>query len=120
MRSFAYKSFIILLLISFFLPWTASGAVIEIRNPLKAENFLELLDAIIDFIAYYLAPPIAVIMIIVAGFHFVTAIGDPEKINTAKRIILWVLIGLLVILSAEALIEFFKQVFWEQPPPPTP
>jgi len=49
-------------------------------------------------------------MIIVAGYYFVTAAGDPEKIQTAKRIILWTLIGLLVLFCATGLIELLKTV----------
>jgi len=50
-------------------------------------------------------------MIIVAGFYFITATGDPAKIDTAKKIILWTLIGLLVVISAKGLIALFKEIF---------
>ena len=102
---------VFLLLISFLLPM-ASGAV-AIPNPLRAQNFTELLNMIINFI-FYLALGIAPIMIIVAGFFFITAQGEPEKIMTAKRIILWVSIGLIVVFCAKGLIQLFKQFFGVQ------
>ena len=112
MKSYLSKLLIFLVLISFCLPLTVEG--IRIENPLEYESFEELVDAIITFLAFRLGPPIAVIMILVAGFYFITAAGDPEKVNTAKRIILWTLIGLLVIFCAKGLITLFKEVFLEE------
>ena len=108
MKIYLPKLLIILLLSSFFLPLISEA--ITIPNPLEANSFTELLNAIIDFI-FYLALGIAPIMIIVAGFFFITAQGDPEKINTAKRIILWVLIGLIIVLCAKGLIKLFGDIF---------
>jgi len=108
MRLRLSKLLIILLLSSFFLPLTSEA--VTIPNPLKAQSFTQLLEAIIDFI-FYLALGIAPIMIIVAGFFFITAQGEPEKIQTAKRIILWVLIGLIVVFCAKGLIKLFGEIF---------
>ena len=83
---------------------------IQIDNPLKYNTFQKLIEAIIKFLAFQLGPAVAAIMIIVAGYYFVTAAGDPEKIQTAKRIILWTLIGLLVLFCATGLIELLKTV----------
>ena len=64
----------------------AEATTVRIPNPLIHESFTSLLDAIITFLAFYLGPPIATIMLIVAGFYFVTAAGDPAKIEKAKKI----------------------------------
>lgn len=98
-----------LLLFSFLIPLTAKGVVI-IENPLEADSFADLISNIIWFIQKIATVGIAPIMIIVAGFYFVTAAGDPEKINTAKKMILWTLVGLLIILSAGGLITFIKKI----------
>jgi len=50
------------------------------------------------------------IMILVAGFFFITAQGEPEKILKAKKIVLWSLIGLLVITSAKGLTALFAEI----------
>ena len=102
------KLLISLLLISFFVPLI--GGAVTIPNPLKAQNFTQLLEAIIDFI-FYLALGITPIMIIVSGFFFITAQGEPEKIQTAKKIILWALIGLLVVFSAKGLVKLLESIF---------
>jgi len=113
MRKFLIKAFIPLSLLVYLFPLSAQA--IEIKNPLKWNSFTELLNAVINFL-FYLTIGIAPIMIIVAGFYFVTAQGKPEKINTAKKIILWILIGLLVVIGAKGLIALFGQIFGVQTP----
>lgn len=81
-----------------------------INNPLKADTFAKLIDAIINII-FMLAIAIAPIMFVIAGFYFITAVGEPEKINTAKKIILWTFIGLLVVISAKGFIMLFGKIF---------
>ncbi|MBI2637521.1 MAG: hypothetical protein HYW88_01345 [Candidatus Sungbacteria bacterium] len=49
--------------------------------------------------------PIAVIMILFAGFTYMTAGGNPEKVKLAHRIFVWSLVGLAVLLVAENLVE---------------
>ena len=88
----------------------AGAEPISIPNPLVHGSFESLLEAIIDYLAFGLAPYVAAIMLIVAGFYFVTAAGDPEKIQKAKKIILWTLIGLLVLFCAKGLVMLLEQV----------
>ncbi len=96
-------TFLSLLLIPFI-----AGAV-SIPNPIGAENFTDLIDKITNFI-FVLALAIAPIMIIVAGFMFVLAQGEPDKIKQAKDMILWVLIGLLVVFAAKGIIQLFQEI----------
>lgn len=94
----------------------AAGAI-EIENPIQAQDFTELLNRIIDII-FYLSLAIAPLMLIVAGFYFVTAEGEPKKIDTAKNIIKWVLIGLLVIFCSKGIIDLIDKSIFEGTPPP--
>lgn len=103
------KKILLFVLIGLILPVICLGQVIKIENPLEAETFEELIDSIINFILK-IAIVIAPIMIIVSGFYFVTAAGDPEKIKTAKRIILYTMIGLIIVILAEGLISMLGEV----------
>lgn len=38
----------------------------------------------------------AVIMFIVAGFHFFTAEGDPDKAKEARQFVIWGVVGIIV------------------------
>ena len=103
----------LILLIVVLTPLTVEGVTID--NPIEAETFAQLIDAIINII-FMLAIAIAPIMFIISGFYFITAVGDMEKINTAKRIILWTLIGLLVVMSAKGFIMLFGEIFGVETP----
>ena len=57
-------------------------------------------------IAYFVAGIMAVIVIILAGFSFVTSGNDPGAVTKAKNAILYAVIGLVVILSAFVVTQF--------------
>lgn len=107
MRLHFFKLLIILLLSSFFLPLISEA--VSIPNPIESQSFFELLNKIIDFI-FTISIPITALMIIIAGFYFITAQGEPEKIQTAKRIITWALIGFLIVLCAKGLVQLLGQI----------
>jgi len=113
MESYFSKILILFLLVSFLIPYTVEG--IKIENPLKVKNFWELLGKIIDFL-FYISLAIVPMVIIIAGYYFITAAGEPEKINTAKKIILWALIGFLVIMCAKGLINLLAEIFEVEEP----
>ena len=58
-----------------------------------------------------LAIPTGTVFIIIAGFLFVTAGGDPGKLQTAKSTLVWTLIGLAVAIGAWTLAVAFKTFF---------
>jgi hypothetical protein len=72
-------------------------------------DFMQVLDNIANWL-WAILMAVAAIFIIVAGFHFVTAQGDPEKINLAKRFLLYALIGALVGSLARALVMLVSRI----------
>ena len=87
----------------------AGGGGFGLENPLRYSNLGDLIDAIVNFL-FQISLIIAPLFIIIAGFYFVTAAGDPQKIETAKRIILYTLIGLLVIITSKGIIALVKKI----------
>jgi len=49
---------------------------------------------------------IAVIMVIIGGFHYMTSQGSPEKVQKGKNTILYGIIGMVIVLSAFAIVNF--------------
>lgn len=49
---------------------------------------------------------IAVIMIIVGGLKYVTSSGDPQAISSAKKTIIYAIIGLVVVIFAQLIVQF--------------
>jgi len=98
----------ILIFFSFLVFGNHTGAI-TINNPLSYNTFGELMNAIIDFI-FNIALVVAPMIIIIAGFYFVTAAGDIDKIQRAKDMIWWTVIGFIIILLAKGLIHVLEEV----------
>ena len=49
---------------------------------------------------------VAVIMIIVGGFQYISSGGDSNKISTAKNTIMYAIIGLVVVALAQFIVQF--------------
>ena len=100
------KYFTLLFLISLvamaIIPGTLNAGIVEIDNPLATEDFEVIIDNIINFI-FNIAVVLAPLMIIIAGFLFVTAGGNLEQIKRAKNIIIWTSVGFFVILLARGI-----------------
>ena len=73
---------------------------IVIKNPFKADNINELIEVLIDDILIPVGGVIAVLMIMWAGFLYVTARGKPDKIKTANQALLWAVVGAGILLGA--------------------
>lgn len=56
-------------------------------------------------IVFGAAAAVAVLMIVVMAFILVTAEGQPEKISRVKKAIIYTLVGLTIVLSADLIIQ---------------
>lgn len=71
-------------------------------NPIQADSIQALVANILDIVVK-VGAPIVVFFLIYVGFLFVTAQGNSEKLNDAKRALLWTFIGGLILLGAQGL-----------------
>lgn len=71
-------------------------------NPINA-----FLYKVIDFLMA-VGGGLGVVFLVLAGFYFVTARGDDRKIEKARTMVLWVIIGIAVVLLA----EYFIGLVW--------
>lgn len=97
-----FSIFLFSLLVPFF------TKAITFNPPFTTKSFEELIDAIVNFI-FLVAMVITPIMIIVAAYFFLTSGGNSEKISTAKRIIFWTFIGLIIVFLARGIIAVIEQ-----------
>ena len=67
-------------------------------NPIKFPNLSSFLLAIINVVIQYGAI-LVVFFIVFAGFKFVTAQGNSEKISEARKMLTWVVVGAFVLLG---------------------
>lgn len=104
--------FVGLIFLTIFLPVTVYGAAgdnnggdennttITLDNPLgnKVNNLPSFIYMILD-IVFQIGAVFAVLAIIYVGFMFVSARGDPTKLETARRAFLWTVIGIALLLG---------------------
>ena len=87
------------------LPLATFAQTVVITNPISSagDNFIAILASLLRNVVMPIAAVLVVLFIIYAGFTFLTAQGNPKKIEDAKQRILWALIGAGILLGAEAI-----------------
>ena len=106
------KAFLPILIISLLFLFGNSLMVqgIELVNPLgNNSTFEQVLGAITKFI-FDIGMVLAPVMLIIAGLLFVTSAGDPKRVETAKHIALYTIIGLAVLLLASGLVKVLESI----------
>ena len=78
-----------------------------IVNPTSIDNIQEFIVALIN-IVLLIGVPIVTLAIIYSGFLFVQASGNSEKLGTAKKALLYSVIGAALLLGAFVLAEAIK------------
>jgi len=73
---------------------------IIIENPFKQNTLKGLIETIINDILIPIGGVVAVLMIMYAGFLFVTARGNEGQISKAKQALLYAVIGAAILLGA--------------------
>ena len=82
---------------------TNTGAPVTLINPLKAGASLEsFLGDILSFVIR-IGTIVVILMLVFVGYKFVEAQGAPGKIEEARKMLLWTVIGALVLLGAQAI-----------------
>ena len=87
-----------------------AAATSTITNPLTVDSLAGFVRLIAQFV-FNLSVWVAPIMYIIAGFYYLTAAGEPEKIKTAKKVFIYTSIGLVIVFAAGGLIRLFEEVF---------
>lgn len=80
---------------------------VTLNNPLRVDSLEALLVAILN-IFITLMIPVIVFFIILAGFKYVTAQGNPGRIEEATTTFTYAVIGGVLILAAVAIAEIIR------------
>jgi len=76
----------------------------QFPNPIEADTIEELVATLLRAIVM-LVTPFVVLFLMYAGWLFVTASGNEEKLTKAKTTFFWTLVGGVVVLGALAIAE---------------
>jgi hypothetical protein len=69
------------------------------------DNAGDLIIKYVNFVLPYLTLA-AFVGIVVAGFMYVTAFGNDEQMGKAKKILIWSIVGLLLVIASYAIVQF--------------
>ncbi|TSC89909.1 MAG: hypothetical protein G01um10143_399 [Parcubacteria group bacterium Gr01-1014_3] len=83
-------------------PGSDSTDASELPNPLSVGSITELLDKIIRGLLV-IAIPIVTIMVLYGAFMIMSSAGDPGKIETGKKTILYAAIGFAILLVSNGI-----------------
>lgn len=85
---------------------TAQNAVVcstDGKDPISGSNGI--LKKITNLIAL-LAGVVAVILVVISGFQFITSGGDPGKVASARSALIGALVGVVIVVAAQAILVF--------------
>ncbi|MEK7514588.1 MAG: hypothetical protein AAB587_02090 [Patescibacteria group bacterium] len=85
-------------------------AQVRIQNPLRSgvDSLGAFVQVLTNDIVLPVGSVIVVLMIIYSGFLFVTAQGNPTKIETARSAFFWSAVGALVLLGSWSIAQVIK------------
>lgn len=91
------------------------AAGLNIENPLgETSDINTLVKNIINFLII-LAVPITAILVVYAGFLYITSAGNDEKVKTAQKALIWAIIGFAIILVASSVPVIIEKFLSEEP-----
>jgi heme/copper-type cytochrome/quinol oxidase subunit 2 len=80
----------------------AADVGIKLVSPIQAKSTAEVLKAFFDILVQIGAVAVT-LAVVYAGFLFVAAQGNPEKLNQARKTLFYTIIGALVLLGAQVI-----------------
>lgn len=76
----------------------------------QQDSFEKIIGIIVNTLLYVLGA-VAVLVIIIAGILYTTSGGDPALVTKAKNTLLYAVVGLVVVISAYAIVNFVLDRF---------
>src|SRR4051812_16443335 len=78
-----------------------------LQNPLGTDDFIVVLNKVIDFMIY-VAIPVCTIMVLTGAYKLATSAGDPAKVKEGRDTILYAAGGFIVVILAKGVAGFVQ------------
>lgn len=87
----------------------AATVSVDVLNPIATSDFSVLLT---NFLKWLLsvAGALALLALIIGGIFYVTSAGNDQRVETAKKMITWTLLGLILILASYSIITIIDRL----------
>jgi len=89
--------------------WNEPNNAYCVCSPIHSTTLEELLESVINYI-FWFATAITPIMVVFAGFLFLTSGGSMEKVAQAKRIMIYTVVGYGIVLFSRGLISILAEI----------
>ncbi len=97
---------LLIAIVYFLLPFSEAAAqATELTSPIAAKTVPELIGSIIKAVLGVVGA-LTLAMFVYGGFLWLTSGGNPDRIKKGKDVLIWATIGLIVIFSSYALVDF--------------
>lgn len=80
------------------------GTIITIPDPLQGKTITQIIAAVMTLLAE-IGSGVAVIMVIWGGIQYMTSGGSEQRLGSAKKTILWAIIGAAILWSGKFIID---------------
>jgi len=104
------KILFILISTGLILPVFIFAADVTFNDPLTSDTLKTAIDKIIGYI-FNISLGLGPLLIIIGAVIFSTAAGNPDRIETGKKIIIYTIIGLIIIFLSFGLFSLLTNVF---------
>jgi hypothetical protein len=89
---------------------STTGGATSITNPCEFCHIFLLVHNVYDFLVLIIVPPIAVVLIAIGGFMWLTAGGNEGRVKKGHSMILSVIIGLIIVYVSWLVLSFGIQL----------
>ena len=96
--------FVLLAVMAVYLTIPVFAETIQLNNPINVDTPKELAKNIVNWLLR-LVSVIALIVLIIGGFRYLTSGGNEKAMESAKNIITWAVVGLIIILCSAIIIN---------------
>jgi hypothetical protein len=87
----------------------SAQVTVNITNPIATSDFSVLVSNFLKWILS-VAGALTLLMLITGGVFYITSSGNEQKIETAKKMIIWTILGLMLILASYSIIVVLDKV----------
>ena len=87
----------------------SAQVTVNITNPISTNDFSKLVE---NFLLWVLsvAGALTLLMLVTGGVLYVTSSGNEQKIEAAKKMIIWTILGLILILASYSIIVVLDKI----------
>jgi heme O synthase-like polyprenyltransferase len=85
----------------------ALAQAVQVPNPIRGGDLGGVLSGIVNALLIF-AAAVAVLFLIIGGFRYVVSTGNPDQVESAKKTILYAILGLIIIFVAYVLVSLLQ------------